>query len=242
MPMNCQTIRLLLPFLTRQNELGAEDWLAIDNHLATCDTCRALVEDERAFDRAIGQAMHTVTIPVNLREAINRRLEQEPSRNWRFRVPPWAAVAATFLLIALLTWRWYATRPLIDPTQWAEWEDQQFVLTYNGSRDSVIEFFQSRGLKTFVPADFDYTLLTRLDVIDIEGTPVATLAFQKGDHRAKVYVIPRRHFRVPNLPVSPATGSHCTVELVEVSRDYVLLIVYFGEANRQFFFIPGMIG
>ncbi len=241
--MNCSTVRILTPYLLRPHEMAEDDRALIDAHLAQCAQCRNWVERERQFDRAVARAMKNVDVPADLPVTLFRSLATRRSHRLRMRLTQGAvAVAAAGVIFMLVLSLWNA-RSVADPVQWAQGEDEQLVLTFNGSRDSVVEFFARRGVKTLVPFDFDYGLLNRMEVVTVEGQPVACLSFQKGANRAKVYVLPRRRFRPPSDPSGMwATGSHCTVEVVEVSRDYLLVIVYFGEANRQLFAAAGTIG
>lgn len=240
--MNCATLQSLLPYISRPEEIGADEWDEIQTHIAQCNSCRRLVESEGAFDRALTRALNAVEVPPRLHGEILCALSRRSRRQMWYRRVQWSTGVAAVVLFAAVLWRWYSAGPVVEPGLWAHWEDQQYVLISNGSRESAIEFFRSRGLKTFVPTDFDYSLLTHLEVVDVEGRPVASMTFKKGDNRAKVYVIPRGRFRIAPLPAPLATGSHCSVEMWEVSRDYVLVVVYFGEADRQLFFQAGLIG
>lgn len=240
--MNCSTIRSLAPFLSHRGELSDGDRAAIEAHLAVCPSCQGWIQREQEFDAAVARVINQVEVPSDLPDAIWRKIATQSRHVHRMRVLRVAAAASAMILVVALGWRLWTSRPVVDPVQWAAWEDQRYVFTYSGSRESAVEFFARSGVKTFVPYDFDYTLLTRLDVVAFEGTPVACLVFQKGANRAKVYVLPKRRFRVSTGELAAATGSHCTVEFAESSRDFVLVIVYFGEPNRQLFMPPGSIG
>src|SRR5205085_10030638 len=103
-------------------------------------------------------------------------------------------------------------------------------------------FFPAPGFPTVVPTEFDYRMLSRLDVVNLNGKDVGMLEFTNGPNRAKIYVLPRRDFRAAKNAPESMVGSHCAVEIVEFSKDYYFVIVYFGEANRQLFKPQGIVG
>ena len=97
-------------------------------------------------------------------------------------------------------------------------------------------------MRAELPTDFDYRLLRGIDVVKLNGKEVARLEFENGPNRARVYILPRRDFQLARSAAESAAGSHCTIEVIEWSKDYLFVIVYFGEANRQLFMPRGVVG
>lgn len=241
--MDCRTARLLMPY-SRPGELPAEDAEALARHVDQCSSCRALVAAEQSFDRAVAKAMTDVPAREDLRGQIGVRLAQESARVWRRHLLQ-VATAASILLVALvLGFGWWSSKIDFEPEQYIEQvEEPNFVRINNSSLESAEEYFRSRNLKTELPRALDYSLLKQLEVAEMKGKPVARLDFARGEARAKVYVLPKRQFRVGKNAAREAIGSNCTVEVDDSSsRDYLFVIVYFGGGNRQMFQPQAVIG
>lgn len=90
------------------DELGVEERMAIDRHLAVCEDCRVQLEALRRIARALADESVPET-PVDLAAKIGRRLDGGASvrpRRFRFAVP--VSIAATLGAIGLLValqWR-----------------------------------------------------------------------------------------------------------------------------------------
>jgi hypothetical protein len=145
------------------------------------------------------------------------------------------------LLILSFSLGWWSKRGEIDATQLLDAEDLQFTAIWvNPSRELADQFFQSRNLRTETPADFDYRFLSNIDVVKFNGKDVARLDFANGPNRMKIYVVPKRDFR---LAKDAAESSHCTIEVVESpSKKFWFVIVYHGEPNKQLFMPRGVVG
>src|SRR5689334_21028662 len=101
--MDCNTARFLVA-LCRPNmpELEACAAQALNHHLAECSECGVLVRAEQLDERRLGASMRDVPLPVNLRERLLTRLQEE-RRAWYRHLPQRhpriaAAIAAVFLL------------------------------------------------------------------------------------------------------------------------------------------------
>jgi hypothetical protein len=116
------------------------------------------------------------------------------------------------------------------------------VLELNRSLESAEEFFRSRNMRTELPRDFDYNLLQTLSVVEMRGKPVARLDFAKGDSRARVFVLPKRDFRVQKDAPFDVMGSRCTLEVIDASPDFLFVIIYTGGGDHQMFMFRAIIG
>jgi Putative zinc-finger len=234
--MNCRTARTLLPYLKPPGELPAEDADALTHHLANCADCRALVESDAAFDRAVGRAMADVTVPEGLSERIHVRLAQENARVWQRNLLRVSAAAALLLAALFGGLAVFNSRVPITPEEFVSLEDRLFVNKLNFDANSVVEYFRSqRGLRTDVPRDLDYSLLLSLEVVDWKGKQVARLDFQRDQARAKVLVLPKRDFRIGKDVATILEGSSCSVEMSDGPGDFLFVFIFFNGANRQMF-------
>lgn len=241
--MECKTARLLLPFLRTPGELPPEDVQAIETHLAGCPECRAAVKSEAEFDRAVAQAMVDVAVPAGLQDAIRTRLAQENARVWRRRLVRVSAVAAGLLLVVSIALGWWQSRIVFSPEQFAAEQDQQFIIELDRRLESAEDYFRGQNLRTELPRDFDYGLLQSLEVVNVKGKSVAKLQFVNGEAHAKVFVLPKRDFRLKQDVPPDVIGSHCTVEVINTSPDFLFVIIYTGkDSNRQKFLPQAVIG
>lgn len=239
--MDCVTARLLMPFANRPGELPAEDAERLRQHLDACPGCRQLMERERSFDAAISRAMVQVEVPAGLRERIGVGLAQQRGRVIQRRTVQIAALAA-MLLLALGSWWAWGSRIVIHPEQLVQSEDEHFVVAFNGNVEAAEQWFRSHGLKTKLPPELNYALLTNLEVVSFRGHDAARLDFENAGSRMKIYVLPRRHFRLARNAVDEAVGSHATIEVVEASDEFLFVYVYFNGANRAMFLQSALVG
>ncbi len=155
-----------------------------------------------------------------------------------------ASLAAALLLALSFPLGWWNSRITIVAEQVLQDDYGDFQYVLNRNVESAEEFFLHRGLKTELPRNFDYSLLIDLEVAKFKGHDVARLDFQTGPDRARVYVLPKRQFALPNLsPASlEAPGSECRIEIINELGDYIYLVVWFGNANRQMFMTKPLVG
>jgi hypothetical protein len=230
--MECNIARILLPFASTPTELSADDREQLEEHLAHCPTCGEIARRERIFHTKVGRAMLAVSVPHSLRGQIHTRLAIERGHALRKQVLKFAAAAAIVLLTALVGWSWWSNKQTwIQPDEIAAWQDEQVSAT----PQMVQAFFRSRHERMEFPPGFDPNLLRDREIVEIHGHAVPRLIFQRGDGMAKVYVLEKSHFKVDKDALrQPAIASKCTVEVIE-DRDYLFVIVYIGEVNRQNF-------
>ena len=237
--MDCRTARLLLPYASSPTELAEEDAAEFAAHVGACQDCGAIASREQSFDRAVGNAMNAIEVPAGLREAIHTRMAQEHARVWRRGLLPAAAVAALLFLTAFIGYQWWNAPIEVSPDQLVAEQGPWNVGAFNDNFQTATEFFQARRLRTALPDDLDYKLLLNLDVVEFKGKPVATLDFQKGQARAKVYILPKQKFRFPKNSPREISGSGWTIEVTDGPGEFLTVIVYFGGGTRQMFQIQG---
>src|SRR5262245_38578280 len=112
--MDCRSARLLLDFDRPQlqgtrPELEGDEVEALRTHLADCDACRSLAQDERAADDALSRAVKAVPVPDGLRDRLLARLSAERDAWWRRVLLRSAGVAAAVFLAVwgAMLWRSY---------------------------------------------------------------------------------------------------------------------------------------
>lgn len=106
--MTCETaVELISAKL--DGELTAEEMTQLDDHLAQCSTCRALLEELTAIHAACGGL--DAAPPPELRDSILQNLpaQETPAAGKRGKVVPihwrrWTAMAASFAVVALAAW------------------------------------------------------------------------------------------------------------------------------------------
>src|ERR1051326_7189381 len=199
MPMDCRFAQFLIHFARPVTELPAEDRDRLAEHVASCAECRQLAEQEMAFDAARSRAMGDVEVPGGLRDRIVSRMgEQKGKAVWRrvYRYSGAAAALAAAIVLAIsfpLGW-WSKQTTISAPQLITEWEyPQQFVVLH--SADRAQSFFSDQGLRTEIPNDFDFAFLRNMEVVTYHGHNVAQLDFANGQFRARIVVLPKKHFK-----------------------------------------------
>jgi hypothetical protein len=106
----------------------------------------------------------------------------------------------------------------------------------------VREYFRKQGMVAEIPDDFDWSALAWREVAEFKGRQVARLDFQRGEAKAQIYVLPKSHFRLEKNAPLKYESSRCTVEVVDVSKDVLVVIVYQSPATRQHFQKNAIVG
>jgi hypothetical protein len=229
--MECRLAQILVPFAETPQELSVEDRQALEEHLAHCPQCGALVSRERAFHNRISRSMMDVPVPGGLRAQIHTSLAIDRSRVLRRKLIQSAAAIAAVLLIALAGWSWWNRPQTVDLTSVGALEEQQV----GTSPDQVAYVFNKQGLPIDWPPDFDPDLLRDELKVEFMGHRVPRLIFQRGEGMAKVYVLKKSQFRFPKDADRRWMGSKgCSAEVIETS-DYLFVVVYIGNVDRQHF-------
>ena len=229
--MDCKLAQTLVPFAETPQELSAEDRQALEEHLAHCPECGAMISRERAFHGRVSRAMLDISVPDGLRPQILTSLAIERSRVWRRKLIQSSAAVAALLLIALVGWSWWNRPQMVDLGSIAQLEEQQVA----PSTEYVKWVIERQGVRMDWPPDFDPNFLRDEILVDFKGHRVPRLIFQRGDGMAKVYVLKKSQFHLAKDAERSWMGSRgCSAEVIE-TRDYLFVVIYMGDVGRQHF-------
>lgn len=231
--MDCNAARLLWPFALSSADLPADDRAEFEQHLMTCPSCAAQFRAEQAFDLRIGKSMRAVPVPSDLRSMIDDRVRVERRKALRIRVIQVSAAAACLLLVLTVVGWWSGRKITVSVESLTRQEDTYFVGMVEPG--GVEAYFRAHGMNVVPPPGFDPALIAGYDTVLVDGHRAARLDFFRAQEaRAKVYVLPKKHFRIEKAAGTFATGSQCSVEIVE-SGNLIYVIVYQGDATRKQF-------
>ena len=112
--MNCERFENLVSDLARDEMMAASDRTAALTHVAECESCERVWEDQRRLTgtlRALAEKMSSAAAPVHIEQRLLATFRQRetvgtfPARKQWW--PHWAGAAAAALLLAfgVLTWR-----------------------------------------------------------------------------------------------------------------------------------------
>jgi hypothetical protein len=248
--MDCKTARMLLCFSgQRPGELDADEFRALEAHLAACTDCSLMAETEKSVDVHLGRAIRDVPVPEGLRTTLLAKLGAERDafyRRWLFRA---AGVAALLVLSAWLGW-WWLHRPA--PFDLAEVQEQVGA-PYRATKEQVAAWLQRvGGPHLTAPADFQYeSSLVAWGQDEFNGRKAPYLFFAGVDRGgspqwARVYVLDGRRFqfdledlRQQALSLSGANGVHA--QIVEGEDDRVAYAVFHTGFSLEWFLRSGVI-
>lgn len=240
--MTCDTVRMLIPFLRPLSELGADDRSEIQAHLQTCSDCRGIAEREQAFDESVQRAFSQVELPTDLQSRIATKLAERNALDLRRLTLRWTTAAVAVLVLFSFGLGWWRSSDAVSADQFVADEDAVLVHIFGGNATAVTEYYRQHGLKVTVPGDLDYSLLSGLDVVDWKGKPIARMNLQRGTARAKVYVLPKKHFKLGRGSAAEWAGSNCRVEITDESPNFLFVFVFFDDAIRAMFQPRGVVG
>lgn len=239
--MDCTTARMLATFFGRGGaELAADDATALAAHLAACPACAAAVQQERAFDDRIGQAMLAVPVPANLHAKLLDGLAVQQGAAHRHKFFGAAALAASVLVVAagVIGWR-ILHAPTLDLDQVLAQADD----SARAPRDHAERLLRDEGVD-FDPYNlrFDMMLLSAVGKENLQGQQVPTLYFQntRKNSTAKVFVIKKTQFDWNGLKGQPPVQNHegfgHQVVLLEhaVRDDRAYVVVFTGGSLEPF--------
>jgi hypothetical protein len=73
--------------------LGAGQRQAMDNHIATCGTCRSFAEIQRVLDARLAAAVPTARLSAGFRTSLRERMRRDPVSAWPDFLPDLAHLA-----------------------------------------------------------------------------------------------------------------------------------------------------
>lgn len=205
--MNCKELEeLLSPYL--DGELDAAQRGAVEQHLGDCPDCKRELANLRTLHGALQAPALRYHASDTLQQRLKIRLRDAEAREQRPLWPRWAAVAATVVIAAALTWNFLprgnapGTPGVDDAMVDAAVDVQQDAvkaghLTELNSADPKAVQAWFSGKLAYVPPVPDlsakgFTLSgARLDTV--KGQPAAALVYQHGSDVVTVFVCPAQH-------------------------------------------------
>ena len=73
--------------------LGAEQREAMDNHIATCGTCRSFAEIQRVLEARLAAAVPAARLSAGFRTSLKERMRRDPVSAWPDFLPDLAHLA-----------------------------------------------------------------------------------------------------------------------------------------------------
>lgn len=117
--MNCETLEELLSAYI-DGEVTAEERQTVEQHVASCVSCRATLQDFSAV-QTLSKMLPVLDAPQGFRQRVSGRIEQQSrSRIWEMKwVPRFAFGTIALLLIgaSVMFWHWRQT-PQTQPEQY----------------------------------------------------------------------------------------------------------------------------
>jgi len=233
--MDCNTARLYLQFVR------AGEAAELDEHLAHCNECNALVLANDRLDQHLGRAMLAVEVPRGLKGQILQRLASErPGWYRRFRGPG-GILAAAAVLLAMVGAAVLFYKPARTPI-----ELEQVLYSFNLSRPAEdVSNYQLQKLaagqkvpRNCAPDFVKYQYLVGMPSLAIlPGTDDKVIAPQfvfthpKG-HRAVVYVLPRKTYEVEPLASSDHGYPFGLDADAQPEAAFVYLVFHTGKSWR----------
>lgn len=190
-------------------ELSVDETAAADAHVATCETCAALVRQERAFRRMLRQQPRESATPELRARVVGalRRDARRPVRRAAWLAVP--ALAAAAVLVAVVGPGSREPAPLVSDLvdkhiAYAQLERPAELASRD--RAEVAEWFQQRaGLRVIVP---DYSAsgihLIGARLAESHERRAAYLLYEKGRTLLSVFMIPLPE-RSPALVGTPVS-------------------------------------
>lgn len=225
--MECHDARMLLNFAYRGcEELDATEGDALQQHLAQCPECAALVQADRQLDETIGQAMRAIAVPADLKQKVLTRLAVErPRLPWK-RLSYAAAAAVLLTITGGLGWYYYLL-PEITVAYLQEYASR----AKGWNEDQVEQYFDDHGMPVRAPRMFDYSYLRHVDIVELKGRRVAKLSFTRIENEriasADVLILSPRQFRMNDLPEMDAP--HFTSIRIRHNDDFTYVMLYDGN-------------
>jgi hypothetical protein len=247
--MDCRTARQLLPFARRgAAELERADLEVLERHLADCSECSLQAEAERAADGVFAQAMRAVPIPAGLQQRLVLKLTHARRRfylRWGVRC---GAAAAALLVAFLFYYRAYPEQidelvysgareqlnfpgPLAEPAP-----PPPSVGPFRSTKD-MLEHLRALGSSVELPPDiadnWDFRFLRFATVENYQGKPTAVLGFQKGNAKAKVWLLGPGQIDPVALDAIRAAGNPQRKVIGDERKECFIAIVELSEEARM---------
>lgn len=224
--MDCDLARHLLAF-QRPGELDAAAVSSLARHLADCPACAAVTRHEQAFDRAVGAAVHAVSVPTGGRGRAAARVAAVRGVQVRRQLLTGIGGAVSLVLAVGIGGGVFAvTRPGFDGYQAALGAEAEF----ENPHEAVRAWLAGQGLPDTLPADFDYGRHLEHGRMPVLGktVPAVTFVLPSPDSPrvdfARVYVVTPSQFQTADLRGANASVRYVTV-LADPAHPHVKWVV-----------------
>jgi anti-sigma factor RsiW len=205
--LNCKELEdLLSPYL--DGELDAAQRADVERHLPGCPDCQRALKDLRVMHEALQAPALRHHASETLQQRIRLKLRDAEAREQRSMWPRWAAVAATVVVAAALTWNFLPrgngpAAPDVDDAMVDAAVDQQQDAVKSGhllqlsATDAKAVQAWFTGKLAYVPPVPDLSAEgfalagARLDTVN--GVPAAALVYEHGAEVVTVFVCPAQH-------------------------------------------------
>ncbi len=228
--MECNAVRLLLAFRRPggPSELAPEDLAAIDQHLAGCPACAAIVAQSARFDAAVASTMRTVSVPVHLKARVLTATLAQQGALWRQAATKgFAAAVAALVVFTIAGGVYWLNRPPF-PTEGVA---DQFSQEMESPEPAVKTWLTEQGLPATLPLDFDYRYHQFHGKAAVDGKDVPVVVFQiwsENQQRidtARVYVVRSNRFNLAEI--KNAQNSFASVEVFHDEKSGVAYVVLY---------------
>lgn len=169
-------------------------------HLAGCTACQAFQQQESRFDISVHQAMHEVTIPMELENSVLWKLRQTRRQQQRSRVLYWSLAAAAALLMAF-SLNWYVERPYDLPRiheAIAAGQTRRTGATYDIAKGRLAvdlqQWLQRQGVAASIPNRLKLQHLTAAYIVEAGGRKIPVLEMRVGSSTSTICLLQRRYF------------------------------------------------
>ncbi|MCE9565037.1 MAG: DUF3379 domain-containing protein [Planctomycetes bacterium] len=195
------------------DELGADVTADLDRHLAGCPICAPEARVADSFDRSVATAMRSVPVPASLRDKLLAQASTHQGTVIRGKIYRVAALAASLLVFAGIGFGVFtASRPKIDPDQWAMDTDEDV----QNPDAALSKWLTKQKLPAQLPLPFNTDLLMMKGTDNIQGVDVPVVVFRHPTEFgfAKVYIF-RADGSVNLTKLRDTNASHTAVTVIE---------------------------
>jgi len=236
--MECSTVRLLLPYRRPggPSELAPEDIAALDQHLAGCPACSAIVAQSARFDAAIATTMRTVSVPGNLKARLLTAAMAQQGAIWRRAATKGFAAAATVLVSFVIG---FGVFWLLRPPFPSEKVADQFTEEIETPEPVVKTWLSEQGLPPTLPLEFDYRYHQFHGKSSIDGKDVPVIIFQVWSPNqeridtARVYIVSSNRFNLAKI--KEAQNSFASVQVFQDEKNGVAYVILYTTPTLDTF-------
>ena len=230
--MHCEKIQKQLSFYL-DGEMVREDAAAIQEHLATCQDCRQVLEKEKAFLLLLRNNLTAPPAPMHLRAQVRTMLQarHKTRKVWLWVLPPTAISAALLVLMYFCGW-----------TTQTDWTVSTHLALMNNTQQLDVRTTNPSILKEWVSRQTDlpfHMVSTLPDEVKIQGgrafvdksERIVQIAYSGEREFSSLYTMPKEqlYLRGHAVTINSLTfyvqkrNGHFTVSWASAMTGYVLV-------------------